>query len=327
MIPTKKQWSKWSLPSKLTAIGAYVGVLGLILAALTFLPRKNQILYVDKPIQLDSLGEFGYMGHYGRYVTYQDSSNIELQIGGFLSTDCGTANACTRISIVSSGHSKYVIDSFFVKLHGYSKCDLRNLKQTTGAYSGSPIYEFYINEFYDKYEIVPVNKIGEKGSWRFTGEDFEEFFVKFYFDPYVLYLISFELIGRDLHTKSRFKRSSEVYPLIRVLAGYGDCLNLKLWYDPNNLILPRKQNYGEGLRLSEYQVLISDRHELENIISQITTEQKNQTVNKFKYQRGTNGMNEWLDEKIEIIKNPNYFYEQWLKVCNCGPNKTTPNNK
>ncbi|GEM_PF-6213551 len=36
MIPTKEQWQKWSLPSKLTAIGAYVGILGLFLTVIFF---------------------------------------------------------------------------------------------------------------------------------------------------------------------------------------------------------------------------------------------------------------------------------------------------
>lgn len=36
MIPTKGQWQKWSLPSKLTAIGAYVGILGVILTVIFF---------------------------------------------------------------------------------------------------------------------------------------------------------------------------------------------------------------------------------------------------------------------------------------------------
>lgn len=30
LIPTRKQWKKWSLPSKLTAIGAYVGIIALV---------------------------------------------------------------------------------------------------------------------------------------------------------------------------------------------------------------------------------------------------------------------------------------------------------
>jgi hypothetical protein len=38
LIPSRRQWSGWSLPSKLTAIGAYVGVLAVFLGILFFLP-------------------------------------------------------------------------------------------------------------------------------------------------------------------------------------------------------------------------------------------------------------------------------------------------
>lgn len=34
IIPNKSKWKKWSLPSRLTAIGTYVGILGLILTLL-----------------------------------------------------------------------------------------------------------------------------------------------------------------------------------------------------------------------------------------------------------------------------------------------------
>lgn len=40
MIPSKRQWRRWSLPSRLTAIGAYVGVASLGLAAVVLL-RDN----------------------------------------------------------------------------------------------------------------------------------------------------------------------------------------------------------------------------------------------------------------------------------------------
>lgn len=36
MIPTRTQWKKWSLPSRLTAIGTYVGIIGLVLAVVFF---------------------------------------------------------------------------------------------------------------------------------------------------------------------------------------------------------------------------------------------------------------------------------------------------
>jgi hypothetical protein len=36
MLPTKKQWQTWSLPSKLTAIGTYAGLLALLLTVMFF---------------------------------------------------------------------------------------------------------------------------------------------------------------------------------------------------------------------------------------------------------------------------------------------------
>jgi hypothetical protein len=36
MFPSKGQWKKWSLPNKLTAVGAYVGILGLALTLVLF---------------------------------------------------------------------------------------------------------------------------------------------------------------------------------------------------------------------------------------------------------------------------------------------------
>ena len=37
LFPTKRQWQKWSLPARLTAIGAYAGILGIILSTVFFL--------------------------------------------------------------------------------------------------------------------------------------------------------------------------------------------------------------------------------------------------------------------------------------------------
>lgn len=36
LLPSRSQWAKWSLPSKLTAIGAYVGIAGAILSVVLF---------------------------------------------------------------------------------------------------------------------------------------------------------------------------------------------------------------------------------------------------------------------------------------------------
>ncbi len=41
MWPSKKQWSGWSLPSKLTAIGTYTGILSFIFALFIFINSSN----------------------------------------------------------------------------------------------------------------------------------------------------------------------------------------------------------------------------------------------------------------------------------------------
>ena len=44
MLPTRKQWREWSLPSRLTAIGTLLSALGLFLAVLFyFFPRASKI--------------------------------------------------------------------------------------------------------------------------------------------------------------------------------------------------------------------------------------------------------------------------------------------
>lgn len=36
MFPNRKQWKKWTLPSKLSVIGAYIGIFGLLLTIILF---------------------------------------------------------------------------------------------------------------------------------------------------------------------------------------------------------------------------------------------------------------------------------------------------
>ena len=43
MFPSKEQWVRWSLPSKLTAIGAYVGILAFVLTVLSLLIDQRSI--------------------------------------------------------------------------------------------------------------------------------------------------------------------------------------------------------------------------------------------------------------------------------------------
>jgi hypothetical protein len=49
LVPTKNQWNGWTLPSKLTAIGAYIGIAGFALYLIDFVPAhfRNQDPHPD----------------------------------------------------------------------------------------------------------------------------------------------------------------------------------------------------------------------------------------------------------------------------------------
>lgn len=84
MLPTKKQWAKWSLPSKLTAIGAYVGVLGVLLSIFFFFitDTKQQIVStVIAPLTPSKLDELN-----------QKLKNNEVGIGADILSEYGGIN-------------------------------------------------------------------------------------------------------------------------------------------------------------------------------------------------------------------------------------------
>ena len=53
LIPTKRQWRRWSLPSKLTAVSAYVGILGVLLAVIVLLSTGSFQSTTPSAEQLD----------------------------------------------------------------------------------------------------------------------------------------------------------------------------------------------------------------------------------------------------------------------------------
>ncbi len=79
MFPNKKQWQSWSLPSKLTAIGTYVGIIGVVLSTLFFIITSNlgsKIIITIPPLPGDSgwllLGDFDpKQNHYTRGPLYK----------------------------------------------------------------------------------------------------------------------------------------------------------------------------------------------------------------------------------------------------------------
>jgi len=58
LFPTKHQWSSWSLPSKLTAIGCYAGIISLLLGCIFFfLSNNTEPLRIQKKTAVVSLVE------------------------------------------------------------------------------------------------------------------------------------------------------------------------------------------------------------------------------------------------------------------------------
>jgi hypothetical protein len=59
LFPSRKQWNTWSLPSRLTAIGAYVGLLSVPLAVLGLVLSRpshtpiNRAAILPPPVRLD----------------------------------------------------------------------------------------------------------------------------------------------------------------------------------------------------------------------------------------------------------------------------------
>jgi hypothetical protein len=89
LIPTRSQWRKWTLPSKLTAIGAHVGIFALLLYILssfvwpfiairigtepmTLIPQLPEFKITTTPVDLP--------GRNDKPLTFSDIQNRRLQI-------------------------------------------------------------------------------------------------------------------------------------------------------------------------------------------------------------------------------------------------------
>ncbi len=246
-------------------------------------------------------GRSGFMGR-GEY-SFSEESKLELQVNGFLRQDCMAADGCSNISIVSSGeNSAFVIDSLYIKLHGYAKCDLRNEKSTITGYMGTPNYQFYISKNHSIYPIIPIQKIGETGKWILKGNDYEEYFIKFFYEPYTLYIISFELRGRNVNKNKKVSFSTPFYSLIFVENGNsGGCLELDKWFDENSIIKPSNTSYKENLSTSQYQILISDLREDNALIGNYNKGLLKMDIELLKQYNKKNKQNPVLNWTLELL--------------------------
>ena len=186
------------------------------------------------------------------YVVYKKETDLDLQIGGLVDDKM-------RFSIISSGEGKFVIDRLYVKLHGYADCHLRDEVSVIAAFMAIPAYVIYLTPEFSEYDLIPLDLPGNLGTWRYIGQDFDEFFIRFVFRPYTLFIISVQVEARDVETNRRISLSSGLYKLIKVARGnYGGCLDLERWYTPELLKQPKQQTYRGNLDTLVYQILICD---------------------------------------------------------------------
>ena len=85
LLPTKEQWTNWSLPSKLTAIGTYIGVFSIIFAIVTWLTQNSEtsLLTISGSVLLDDAPLAGaaiaVVGVSGKWATGENGDfNFEI---------------------------------------------------------------------------------------------------------------------------------------------------------------------------------------------------------------------------------------------------------
>jgi len=188
------------------------------------------------------------------YADFDKVSDINLQVGGVLSNE-----TIARFSIVSNGPNRFVIERLYIKVHGYSECPKRNEYTTSQGFKDIQAYYIYLSGNHAEYDLIPQEPVGGLSTWEFKSKDNEEFFVRFSMPSYTLFLVSFELIARNIDDNKKINRSSKIYPLIKVERGNtGGCLDFEDWYEPNNLVAPKSVKYKTDIGTLEYQLLTAD---------------------------------------------------------------------
>ena len=131
MLPSKQQWKRWSLPSKLTAVGAYVGILALALSVLFFvispqdrgrITTQSSSLGTDKSVERiektsDHLGEVLKVAD-GLIKSYARQSLDEEQINTLVSVlEYRAQNITDQLSLVKDDPEKVKTLEAFKRLH------------------------------------------------------------------------------------------------------------------------------------------------------------------------------------------------------------------
>ncbi len=149
LIPTRKQWNEWSLPSKLTAIGAYVGIIGLVLGVVFFVisvvsrPQQAKDLQQGFSETVDSVGE-------------RDSSSDDVL------TDSISALSLPRLSSITFNEFVATYDSLYTRSRFLEVYELeRDLDGTQVTWEG---YVVDVGEYGDSsFVIVTITEESHRG--------------------------------------------------------------------------------------------------------------------------------------------------------------------
>lgn len=237
MLPTKKQWKAWSLPSKLTAIGTCAGILGLVLAGIGLVPWL--------------LGTEPQTGRPDTTSAAHSPAGLQIRVGSLL-------RHRFDFTIGSTDQKPFVVKNLYLRLRGYAECPLRNEYSILGAAAFSTSYSVELSPEYARYDLPSLASPGDSGVWTYPGSA-DHFGVEVFYPDYVLFVVSIEAEGDFLAPGKSFHVSSEEIDFIDVARGNaGGCLDLSSWYDPKMLRLPRAQMYLENVSVLTRQLFTVD---------------------------------------------------------------------
>ena len=166
-----------------------------------------------------------------------------LSTGPFSVESGGVVDGKGRFAVVArSGH--WVVERLYVHVKGFADCNLRDETTTAQAPAVRWSYAFWLNKQFSKYDLVPLGTPGSEELWRYDSASSDEIGIRFYAEPYTLYLISLVAEARDESNGSqRFATESPIFPVLFVKGNTDGCLNLGSWYSPSKLRQPLRQDF------------------------------------------------------------------------------------
>lgn len=138
IFPSKDQWDKWSLPSKLTAIGTLVGCISLVIAIIAY------TYPVNKPDSIDSNSDIERNIYSGREMVYVYKSGDNFNNYNNNKVLSNNKNTLTK-EFYDYAKSKYFNDKF-------------NLGDDISNANDSP---FYLKIFIYSHDLDHIKNIDE----------------------------------------------------------------------------------------------------------------------------------------------------------------------